>query len=89
VAAAAVALALWACALGTYVDYPGRAGGAVLTSRERTWLIVARAALPGAIVAVLAAWLAAAGLATILVTERRRVLGSKQLRLGSVLSSAT
>lgn len=194
VAAVAVALALWACALGTYV-ITRAVPAAVLTSRERTWLIVARAALPGAIVAVLAAfalssilipilhiavvrwfqllgvtlltaltfialnqaltaifkrpgrftsiavlvlalvtslmstipaalhtignhlpthaailalrgvivgsdvtatgvaqlaaWLAAAGLVTILVTERRRVLGSKQLRLGSVLSSAT
>jgi len=54
VAAVAVALALWACALGTYV-ITRAVPAAVLTSRERTWLIVARAAMPGVTVAVLAA----------------------------------
>jgi YhgE/Pip-like protein len=54
VAAVAVALALWACALGTYV-ITRALPAAVLTSRERTWLIIARAAYPGATVAVLAA----------------------------------
>ncbi len=53
VAAVAVALALCACALGTYV-ITRAVPAAVLTSRERTWLIVARAALPGVTVAVLA-----------------------------------
>lgn len=191
VAAVAITLALWACALATYV-ITRAVPVAVLTSRERTSLIVARAAYPGVTVAVLAAvalsvisipilhlavarwfqllgvtlltaltfialnqavtaifrrpgrfasiavlvvalvtslmstipsalhttgnylpthpailalrgviigsdvaatgvaqlavWLVAAGLATILVTEQRRVLGSRQLRLGSVLS---
>ena len=54
VAAVAVALALWACGLGTYI-ITRAVPGAVLTSRDRTWLIVARAASPGATVAVLAA----------------------------------
>jgi len=54
VAAVTVALALWGCALGTYV-ITRAVPAAVLTSRERTWLIVARAAMPGATVAVLAA----------------------------------
>jgi YhgE/Pip-like protein len=53
VAAVAVALALWACALGTYV-ITRAVPAAVLTSRERTQLIVARAAAPGVTVAVLA-----------------------------------
>jgi putative membrane protein len=54
VAAVAVTLALWACALGTYV-ITRAVPAAVLTSRDRTWVIVARAACPGATVAVLAA----------------------------------
>lgn len=54
VAAVAVALALWAGALGTYV-ITRAVPAAVLTSRERTSLIVARAAVPGLTVAVLAA----------------------------------
>jgi YhgE/Pip-like protein len=54
VAAVAVALALWACALGTYV-ITRAVPAAVLTSRAGTWMIVARAACPGATVAVLAA----------------------------------
>ena len=54
VAAVAVALALWACALATYV-ITRAVPAAVLTSRERTWMIVARAAYPGATVAILAA----------------------------------
>jgi putative membrane protein len=37
----------------------------------------------------LAAWLVAGSLATVLVTEQRRALSSKQLRLGSILSPAT
>jgi hypothetical protein len=37
----------------------------------------------------LAVWLVVAALATVLVTEQRRVLSGKQLRLGSVLSPAT
>lgn len=53
VAAVGAALALWACALGTYV-ITRAVPAAVLTSRERTWLIVARAAMPGMTVAVLA-----------------------------------
>jgi putative membrane protein len=55
VASVAVALALWACALGTYV-ITRAVPGAVLTSGERTWMIIARAACPGATVAVLAAF---------------------------------
>ena len=53
VAAVAAALALWACALGTYV-ITRAVPAAVLTSRDRTWMIVARAACPGATVAALA-----------------------------------
>jgi putative membrane protein len=37
----------------------------------------------------LTVWLVAGALATVLVTEQRRVLSSKQLRLGSVPSPAT
>lgn len=149
VAAVAVTLALWACALGTYV-ITRAVPAAVLTSRERTATIVARTALNQAVTAIfkrpgryasiavlvialvtslmstipsalhtigsylpthsailglrgvivgsdvaatgvaqLAAWFAAGALATTLITEQRRVLGSKQLRLGSVLSPAT
>jgi hypothetical protein len=40
-------------------------------------------------VAQLASWLVAGVSATVLVTEQRRALSSKQLRLGSVLSAAT
>ncbi|MDO3297758.1 YhgE/Pip family protein [Mycobacteroides abscessus subsp. massiliense] len=54
VAAVAIALALWACALATYV-ITRAVPSAVLTSRQGTWRIVARAALPGATVAALAA----------------------------------
>jgi putative membrane protein len=54
VAAVAVALAPWACALCTYV-ITRAVPAAVLTSREPTWLIVARAAMPAATVAMLAA----------------------------------
>ncbi|OHV04427.1 YhgE/Pip family protein [Mycobacterium talmoniae] len=54
VAAVAITLALWACALGTYV-ITRAVPGAVLTSRESTWMIVVRAACPGLTVAVLAA----------------------------------
>jgi hypothetical protein len=39
--------------------------------------------------AQLAAWLVAGAVATVLVTEHRRALSSKQLRLGSALSAAT
>jgi putative membrane protein len=54
VAAVAVALARRACALGTYV-FTRAVPAAVLTSRERTWMVIARAACPGATVAILAA----------------------------------
>lgn len=54
VAAVAFALAPWACALCTYV-ITRAVPAAVLTSREPTWLIVARAAMPGTTVAMLAA----------------------------------
>jgi putative membrane protein len=40
-------------------------------------------------IAALAAWLMVGAVATVLVTEQRRVLSSKRLRLGSVLSPAT
>jgi putative membrane protein len=39
-------------------------------------------------IAALAAWLIVGAVATVLVTERRRVLFSKRLRLRSVLSPA-
>jgi len=37
----------------------------------------------------LAAWLVVGALASVLITEQRRALTSKQLRLGSVLSPTT
>ncbi|WP_100521030.1 YhgE/Pip family protein [Mycobacteroides abscessus] len=54
VAAVAVTLALWACALSTYITTRALPP-AVLTSRQPTRRIVAGAALPGVVVAVLAA----------------------------------
>ncbi|MGA5544931.1 YhgE/Pip family protein [Mycobacterium sp. NPDC051198] len=65
VAAVAVTLALWACALGTYV-ITRAVPGAVLTSREATWRIVARAACPGMTVSILAAFALSAILIPIL-----------------------
>lgn len=65
VAAVAVTLALWSCALGTYV-ITRAVPGAVLTSREATWRIVARAACPGITVSVLAAFALSAILMVIL-----------------------
>lgn len=49
-----VALALWAGALATYL-ITRAVPSAVLTSREPTWRIIVRAAMPGATAAVLAA----------------------------------
>jgi len=40
-------------------------------------------------IAQLVVWLALGLLGTVLVTEQRRTLSSKQLRLGSILSAAT
>jgi putative membrane protein len=54
VAAVAITLALWACALSTYITTRA-IPAAILTSREPTRRIVARAALPGITVAILAA----------------------------------
>lgn len=57
-------------------------------------ILALRAVIIGSDIAVtgiaqLTAWLVAGVLATVLVTERRRALSSKQLRIGSVLSAAT
>lgn len=49
-----IVLALWACALATYLVTRAVPAG-VLTSREPTWRIIVRAALPGVTTAVLAA----------------------------------
>lgn len=64
-AALFVALALWACALGTYI-LTRAVPAAVQTSREPTWRIIARAAMPGTTIAVLAALVLSVALAPVL-----------------------
>lgn len=54
VTAFAVTLALWSCALAIYV-ITRAVPDTVLTSRERTWAIATRSALPGAAVALVVA----------------------------------
>lgn len=60
-----VVLALWACALATYLLTPA-VPRSVRTSREPTWRIVTRAAAPGVAVAVLAAVTISVALAPVL-----------------------
>jgi hypothetical protein len=57
-------------------------------------ILALRGVIIGSTIAVtgvlqLAAWLVVGALASVLITEQRRALTSKQLRLGSVLSPAT
>lgn len=77
--------------------------GRLAAKRRRSvlavWLVVLALACGGGLfigsdiavtgVVQLAVWLVAGALATVLVTEQRRVLSGKQLRLGTVPSPAT